>query len=385
MQPRLYTPTAIAHSRRVQSFVPVPRNIDRYHRQTLLPDIGEAGQHRLLASHALIVGCGALGCAQADLLARAGVGSLTIIDRDVVELTNLQRQTLFDERDAREALPKAEAAARRLSQVNSGVRIHPLVADFTHENAEQFLAAPGTPRIGVILDGTDNLGTRYLLNDLAVKHAVPYIYAGAVGTRGMIMSILPGSAPSTPCLRCIFPEIPADPTMLTCDTAGILGPVVAIASSYQAIEAIKVLVGRPDLCSRALVEFDPWANHWRRIGLDAAKAPECTCCGRRSFQFLDGIHAQRVSVICTRNNGGAVQISPSSAAAIIDLNALRARLSSQGDFTANDQLVRGVLRHEQSDSAFPIELTVFRDGRTIVRGTAEPGIARAIHARYVGA
>lgn len=362
--------------------MPSPLNLDRYHRQTLIPGIGAEGQERLLKSHALIVGCGALGCAITDFLARAGVGTLTIIDRDVVELTNLQRQTLFDERDARDAFPKADAAARRVAQVNSGIRVRPLVADFTHENAESILAELPT---GVILDGTDNLGTRYLLNDLAVKHSIPYIYAGAVGTRGMTMSILPcGSAP-TPCLRCIFPEIPTDPTMLTCDTAGILGPVVAIAAAYQATEAFKILIGDSDLCSRALVEFDPWANHWRRVSVAGAKSAECPCCARRSFEFLEGKHAQRVSVICTRNNGGAVQISPSGSATLIDLGALSARLRSQGNFTVSDQLIRGVLRHEQSDSAFPIELTVFRDGRTIVRGTAEPGVARAIHARYVGA
>lgn len=361
-----------------------PLPIDRYHRQAILPDIGESGQRRLMSSHALIVGCGALGCAQADLLARAGVGTLTIVDRDVVELTNLQRQTLFDERDARDATPKAEAAARRLRTVNSSITVNTIVADFTHDNSESILFDSRHPPISIILDGTDNLGTRYLLNDLAVKHNLPYIYAGAVGTRGMMMPILPAADPPSPCLRCIFPDIPTDPTMLTCDTAGILGPVVAIAAAYQAAEAIKVLVGRPDLCSRGLVEFDPWLNHWRRIAAGSARSPDCPCCGRRSFEFLAGTHAQRVTVICTRNNGGAVQIAPPSAASI-DLAALRARLSSQGDFIANDQLIRGVLRHEQSDSAFPIELTVFRDGRTIVRGTTEPGVARAIHARYVGA
>jgi adenylyltransferase/sulfurtransferase len=349
-----------------------------------LPDIGEHGQRRLLSSHALIVGCGALGCAQADLLARAGVGTLTIVDRDVVELTNLQRQTLFDERDARDASPKADAAARRLRAVNSSIKIEPIVADFTHENAESILFDARRPPVGVILDGTDNLGTRYLLNDLAVKHALPYIYAGAVGTRGMMMPIVPAGDHATPCLRCLFPEIPIDPTMLTCDTAGILGPVVAIAGAFQVTEALKVLIGRSDLCSRGLVEFDPWLNHWRRIALGAAKSPDCPCCGQRNYEFLAGAHAQSVTVICTRNNGGAVQIAPGIVAAI-DLAALRARLSSQGDFVANDQLLRGVLRHEQSDSAFPIELTVFRDGRTIVRGTTEPGVARAIHARYVGA
>lgn len=341
------------------------------------------GQRRLLGSHAMIVGCGALGCVSADLLVRAGVGTVTIIDRDIVEVTNLQRQTLFDERDARDALPKAEAAANRLRRVNSGITIRPLVTDYTHENAEAVLFPRESPPVGVIVDGSDNLGTRYLLNDLAVKHGIPYVYAGAVGTRGMTMTILPSA--SAACLRCVFPDLPADPAMLTCDTAGILGPVVAIAAAHQAVEVIKILTGRADLCSRELAEFDPWANQFRRIGLAGAKNPECPCCGNRAFDFLSGRHAQQVSVICTRNNGGAVQIASRPGAPHLDLPALCARLRSQGEFIVNDQLLRGVLRHEQSDSAFPIELTVFRDGRTIVRGTTESGIARAIHARYVGA
>lgn len=358
-----------------------PSHITRYHRQTILPGIGEEGQRRLLASHALVVGCGALGCVQADLLARAGVGTITIVDRDVVELTNLQRQSLFEERDAREALPKADAAARRLHRVNSSIDIRPVVADLTHANAESLLRAAARP-VGVILDGTDNLATRYLLNDLGVKHGVAYIYAGAVGTRGMTMSILPGGA----CLRCVFPDIPADPVTLTCDTAGILGPAVTIAAAYQAAEAIKTLVGASSSCSPDLLEFDVWSNRTRRIGLSEAKNASCPCCGAHRFDFLDGLYAQDVSVICTRNNGGAVQITPSaSAPSTLDLHALGRRLAAQGEFTTTDRLVRGVLRHEGTDTAFPIELTVFPDGRTIVRGTAEPGVARAIHARYVGA
>lgn len=357
-------------------------SIDRYHRQAILPDIGEEGQRRLLSGHALIVGCGALGCAQADLLARAGVGTLTIVDRDVVELTNLQRQTLFDERDAREANPKAEAAARRLRAVNSSIAVRPIVADFTHTNAEAILLDAAAPPVGVILDGTDNLATRYLLNDLSVKHAVPYIYGGAVATRGMAMSLLPG--PASPCLRCVFPEPPTDAALQTCDTAGILGPIVSIVSSLQAVEAIKVLVGRPDLCSTALTELDPWANHSRRLGLDRAKDPACPCCALGQFEFLLGRHAQEVSVICTRNNGGAVQVSPPRAQSL-DLKALATRLKEQGGFNLTDRSLRGVLLHEQSEGTFPIELTVFHDGRAIVRGTTEPAFARAIYARYVGA
>lgn len=358
-------------------------SLNRYHRQMLLSDIGEHGQRRLLNAHALIVGCGALGCAIADLLARAGTGTITIVDRDVVEVTNLQRQTLFDERHARDTAPKAEAAADRLRRVNSTVRIRPIIADFTHANAESVLGPDDAPRPDVLLDGTDNLATRYLLNDLSVRHSIPYVYGGAVSSRGMTMTLLPRSG--GPCLRCVYPDLPADASLLTCDTAGILGPVVSIVAAYQATEATKILVGRPDLCSDTLLDFDPWSNRSRRISIAGARNPDCVCCGDgdRRFEFLEGRHAQRVAVICTRNNGGAVQITPPTSTTV-NLHSLGDKLRSQGTFVASDHVLRGVLVHEQSDSAFPIELTVFNDGRTIVRGTTEAATARAIHARYVG-
>jgi adenylyltransferase/sulfurtransferase len=347
----------------------------------ILPDFGPAAQERLIGARALIVGCGALGCAVADFLARAGVGHLTIVDRDVVELTNLQRQVLFEERDARENAAKADAAARRLARVNSTVRVTPIVADFTHRNAETLLGE-GAPGVGVLIDGTDNLGTRYLLNDLGVKHGIPFVYAGAVATRAMSATFRPSQG--TACLRCLFPDLPADPVLLTCDTAGILGPVASIAAAFEAVETIKLLIGRPDLASTDLLELDPWDNRERRISIAGARNPDCPCCAQRRFEFLAGAFAQDVSVICTRNNGGAVQISP-PAPRDIDLAALASRLASQGEFSVTDQHIRGVLTHETGDGAFPIELTVFRDGRTIVRGTTEPSAARAIHARYLGA
>jgi molybdopterin/thiamine biosynthesis adenylyltransferase len=363
-------------------------DISRYHRQTLLEGIGEDGQQRLASSHALLVGCGALGCTIADQLVRAGVGTLTIVDRDVVELTNLQRQSLFTERDAREALPKAEAAAARLKSVNSQVRVRAVVDDLTHRNAEAILASPGGTSPSVLLDGTDNFATRYLLNDLAVRHGIPFVYGGAVATRGMSMTILPsppGSDP-TPCLRCIFPDLPVPGTAQTCDTAGILGPVAAIVASCQAADAIKVLLGRADLCSRTLLEFDLWSNARRRIDLTNARDPECPCCGERRFEFLEGRLAQDAAVICTRTGGGSVQVAPSreSRAAPLDLPALARRLAPHGEFTVNTFLLRGTFAHERSDSAHPLELTVFRDGRAIVRGTTEPGFARAVYARYIG-
>ena len=211
----------------------------RYHRQMLLPSIGEDGQRRLASSTAVIVGCGALGTVSADALVRAGVGRIVIVDRDIVELTNLQRQVLFDESDARAGLPKAAAAARRLGATNSAIRIVPIVADFTSQKAESIIL--GTPqdagvRAQVVLDGTDNFQTRYLLNDVCVKHGIPLVYGGAVGTTGMTMTIATAIDPPTPCLRCVFPEAPAPGSTPTCDTAGILGPVAGIVASLQAIE-----------------------------------------------------------------------------------------------------------------------------------------------------
>lgn len=362
--------------------------IDRYHRQWILPGIGADGQRRLNSSHALLVGCGALGCTMADLLTRGGVGTLSIIDRDVVELTNLQRQSLFSERDAREAMPKAEAAGARLRGVNSSIKIRPMVADFTAANAEEVLLDGALPAVGVILDGTDNFATRYLLNDLAVKHAIPFLYGGAVGTRGMTMSILPArdGIPATPCLRCLFPDCPQPGAAATCDTAGILGPVSTTVAAHQAAEAIKVLIGRPDLCDRSLTEFDSWTNSHRRLDVAGSKDPACPCCVQRRFEFLDGRAVQEVSVICTRTGGGAVQVTPErGAGAVIDLERLRLTLTPHGEFSANRLVLRGVLAGENTDGEHPIELTVFSDGRAIIRGTTEPAVARSIYARYIGA
>ncbi|MBC7770947.1 MAG: ThiF family adenylyltransferase [Pyrinomonadaceae bacterium] len=369
----------------------------RYHRQMLLPDIGESGQQRLAESHALLIGCGALGCGIADLLVRAGVGTLTIVDRDVVELTNLQRQSLFDERDARDATPKAEAAAARLRRVNSLVRIIPLVMDFSSAVAEDIFdshhvsihtpsTAP-TPPVNVIVDGTDNFAARYLMNDLAVKRAIPFIYGGAVATGGMTMTILPRVSP---CLRCVFPDSPGVGISMTCDTAGILGPVAAVVSAMQAAEAIKAMLGKTQHCSTHLVEIDLWANAHRRVNLASARDPHCPCCVQHRFEFLDGLHESDASVICTRIGGGAVQIQPrrhcsqSPPAHRIDLASIAQRLAPHGTFLATSHVLRGNLATTSPDESEPIELTIFADGRAIIRGTMEVGVAKAIYARYVG-
>ncbi len=375
----------------------VSGSLDRYHRQMLLPAVGEEGQRRLLASHAMLVGCGALGCVIADHLARAGVGTLTIVDRDVVEPTNLQRQTLYDERDAAEGLPKAEAARRRLAQINSQISISAIVADFNSDSADSLLftspahlltcspAHPVTPSPphplapSVLLDGTDNFETRYLLNDLAVKHAIPFVYGGAVGTRGMQMTVVPGR---TPCLRCVFPDPPAPGTAPTCDTAGVLAPAAAIVASCQSADAIKLLLGRPDLIPPTLLEFDLWTAQRRRIDLSShPRAGDCPCCGRRQFEYLEGRRAQSAATLCGR---GATQITPGTNGAGLDLRVLATRLAPHGTFSVTEYLVRGDLARERTDRGDPISLTVFPDGRAIIRGAKTPEAARSIYARYVG-
>lgn len=354
--------------------------MNRYHRQMLLPGIGPEGQRRLGESHAVVVGCGALGCAAADLLARAGVGTLTIIDRDVVEATNLQRQTLFDQGDADAGSPKAEAARARLSRVNPAIRVRGVVADVTHRNAERLVrGTDGAPLAGVIIDGTDNFETRYLLNDLSVKLGLPLCYGGVVGSEGMSATFVPGGA----CLRCVFEEPPAPGTMPTCDTAGVLGPAAAIVGACQAADAIKLLAGIPERLGGTLLHFDLWTNQRRRVDLAGARRPDCPCCGERSFPFLDGATAQRAVRLCGRN---AVQIAPpeDDRAGEIDLERLADRLgpsAAGGRAITNGFLLRAVV---PGVGGAALELTVFRDGRAVVRGTEETEVARAAYARYVG-
>lgn len=351
----------------------------RHHRQSLLPGIGPEGQARLRASRALLVGCGALGCVTADAICRAGVGRITIVDRDIVELTNLQRQILFDERDAAAGAPKAEAARRRLGEIDSSVAVNAVVDDFNHRNAERIASeALGSQGPRVILDGTDNFETRYLLNDLAVKLNVPYIYAGVVGTTGMQMTVLPGV---TPCLRCVFDQAPPAGTTATCDTAGVLGPAVSIVAGFQAAEAIKALVGAQDSISRSLLMFDVWANELRRIDVSGARASDCPCCAERTFVQLDGADSSLAASLCGRS---MVQVLPQSPAPV-DLAALARRLAPVGAFSVSAFLLKGTLAGEKGDAGEPIELTVFPNGRALIRGVTRPERARSLYAKYVGA
>ncbi len=361
------------------------QGLDRYHRQMLLPGFGEDGQARLGHAKALLVGCGALGSIIADSLCRAGVGCLVIADRDVVELTNLQRQVLFDERDAAEATPKAEAARRKLSAINSQVRVDAVVDDVNHTNIERL--ADGC---GVIVDGTDNFETRYLINDVAVKHGVPYVYGGAVGTVGMCYTILPhtpgGDAPwerigrATPDLRDLFDQPPPPGSTPTCDTAGVLGPAVGVVAHLQAAEAIKVLLGAFEAVNPKMVHVDLWANTIRQFDVAAAYgAGDGVCSKQRRFDYLNGARGSGVTSLCGRN---AVQITrPDRPAGPIDFDRIADRLRAHGDVRTS----RFMLRANLTDGGEPYELTLFTDGRAIVKGTDEPATARSIYARYVGA
>lgn len=357
---------------------------DRYHRQVLLPGFGEFGQHRLGQSTALILGCGALGCMSADLLARAGVGNLIIVDRDFVELSNLQRQVLFTEQDALEALPKAEAARRRLQAVNASVRVGAIVDDVNHTNIEKLVA-----EADVIVDGLDNFETRYLANDAAVKHATPYVYGAAVGTTGMAFTILPRGNDKTPwsssshgdmstaCLRCLFEEMPAPGSTPTCDTVGVISSAVGWVANRQVTETLKILTGNYHKVSRKLLNFDLWENDILLLNVDhTVEASDCPCCRHRRFDFLAGRLSSSADSLCGRN---AVQLRHKQGQAILDLQAIAERLGSAA-VRQNEFMLKLSVREQAAD----FEISVFRDGRAIINGTDDTAVARKLYAKYVG-
>ena len=343
---------------------PLPDNLDRYARQIRYVPIGVDGQQRLLAGKALVVGCGALGSVIANTLARSGVGLLRIVDRDFLETNNLQRQVLFDEEDVAAGLPKAIAASNKLRRINSQVTIEPIVSDVDHANIMTL-----TEGIDVIVDGTDNFETRMLLNDLSLKLGLPWIYGGCLGAEGQTMTILPGE---TPCLRCLMSDTPPPGTTPTCDTAGILAPIVNIIASLEANEAIKILSGNRAAVSRTLTVIDTWDNRVRQLKLDALSRSTCPACTGAEFPWLEGRRASHSAILCGRN---AVQISPQSRAAL-SLDALAEKLTSAGNVTANRYLVRLTVDDFQ--------LTIFADGRAIISGTDDIAVARTLYARYVG-
>lgn len=339
---------------------------DRYARQMLYPAIARQGQQRLLASRALVCGCGALGSILASTLARAGVGHLRIVDRDFLEMNNLQRQMLFDEADVAAGLPKAVAAATKLRAINSEIEIEPIVADVNHQNIAALCNG-----VDCIVDGTDNFETRFLINDAALKLEIPWVYGGCIGAEGQTLTILPGE---TPCLRCMLEDSPPPGTTPTCDTAGILAPIIGVIASIQAMEAIKILAGRRDAVSRSLTVIDLWTNMMRQVTVSTLKdSGGCETCGKRQFPWLSGQRGSATAVLCGRN---AVQLSTTSSQGL-SLVALEQKLASVGRVTRNPFLLRLAVDD--------YVLTVFPDGRAIIGGTDDVAVAKTLYAKYIGA
>ncbi|HZD32991.1 MAG TPA: ThiF family adenylyltransferase [Candidatus Angelobacter sp.] len=333
---------------------------ERYSRQILFQPIAAAGQERLAAARVAIVGCGATGSALASLLARAGVGYLRLIDRDYVEPSNLQRQVLFDEADAAESLPKAIAAARKIRGFNSAITVEPHVADLIPDNAADLLA-----NLDLILDGTDNFETRYLINDFAVSENLPWIYAAAVASYAVTMTVLPGD---TACLACVFPDSPKG-LVETCDTSGILNSAVNFVASVAATEAMKLMVGARDKIRRTLLSYDVWTNQYAQVSTAKPRAG-CRACGERDFVHLEGQGRPPISM-CGRNS---VQIHERQRP--IDFDEITRRLAPHGQVKHNEFVLK--FWHE------PYEMTLFPDGRAIIKGTTDTAIARSLYARYVG-
>ena len=341
---------------------------DRYHRQRLT-HIGDDGQEAICNSHVAIVGVGALGCMSADMLARAGVGTITLIDRDIVEFTNLQRQVLFTEQDAETHQPKATAAASRICAINSSIEIRPHVEDLSHKNVDRLLKDAD-----IIIDGLDNFNTRYILNDYAVKNNKPFLFAGVISESGNVMTIIPNE---TPCLRCLFPEPPPAGSQETCDTAGVIAPAVGIAASCQCSDALKLLSGHRDKVSPTLLVFDLWNTQSSRLETGKPNL-SCACCQEKNFIYLQANDAPEAAALCGQN---AVQI-PSTGQ--IDLTSLASRLATHGTFHVTGPVLRGALHEELSEEGENIILLCFGDGRVVVHGTKDVGRANSIYARFIG-
>ncbi len=390
----------------------------RHLRQITLPWCGEEGQSRIRGAHVLVVGCGALGCASIEWLTRAGVGQLTLVDRDVVEWSNLQRQQLFSERDAQAGSPKAEAAARRVKEIDSTIRVHACVEHLNAENAADLARG-----VNVIVDGLDNIETRFVLNDLSVRDGIPYVYAAAVAMEGRCMVVLPrdiavdaqlsqvdisnvadvgarisqaGKASATSssshlaargaCLRCVYPEMPAPGVLPTCDLAGVMGPVVGMVGAFAASQALLLLAGRADLLERKLWSVDLAAHRHATIAVSVDA--HCACCGKKEFSFLEPVNeASRVAHLCGR---GAIQVLPTRRVKVegaivdMDLPALQKQLVDHGQFAMRGGSLHGQLRNVPGLGGEPVELTIFADGRAIVGRCSDETIARSIYDRFIG-
>jgi molybdopterin-synthase adenylyltransferase len=338
-------------------------DFSRYSRQTFFAEIGEAGQQKLLQSRVAVVGLGALGSVISQLLVRAGVGHLTVIDRDLVELHNLQRQTLYDEEDVRSRLPKAYVAGQKLRRINSEIEVREVVADLNPKNAGRWLG-----EADLILDGSDNLETRFLINDFCVAEGKPWIYGGVIGSVGMTMNIVPGQ---TACLRCVFSELPGPGELPSCDTVGILNSLPALVGAIKVAEAIKLLIGSADW-RRDLLWLDLWKNQFKTLQVSAI--PSCECCGQRKFSFLEAKATAWVTALCGRNT---VQISPAEERAL-DLSSLSTSLARHGRVENNGYLLNFQPREDQTT------LVIFPTGRVLVQGTHDEALARSLYAKYLG-
>ena len=336
--------------------------LKRYARQTLLPQIGELGQERLRSASIAVVGCGALGSMISSLVVRAGVGRVRIIDRDYIELDNLQRQVLFDEQDIAEGLPKAVAAARKLRRANSEIEVEPVVADVNAGSVERLIA-----EVDLVLDGTDNFETRFLLNDACAKHGVPWVYGGVIGTHGMTMAIVPGR---TPCFRCLVSEMPPPGSTPTCDTVGVLGPAASLVASLEVVEGLKILTGQEEQLHDRLIYVDVWTAAFERF---TVKSSDCPVCDLGQYDYLDGRVGSSVTTLCGRD---AVQVNVSGDRRPA-FSALAERLQPVGQVRFNEHMLRF-----QAD---PYELTLFSDGRAIIKGTDDEAVARTLYSRYIGA
>lgn len=333
----------------------------------LCKHVGETGQKKLGESRVTLIGCGGLGTVLADTLVRAGVGFLRIVDRDCVELNNLQRQVLFGEAEVAMGAPKAVAAAERLARINSRVTVEPIVANAEPGNVESFAVGSN-----LILDATDNFEIRFLINDVAVKHRIPWVYGGCVAADGMVMPIVPHQ---TPCLRCVWPEAPPVGANPTCDTVGILAPVVHVVASLQAVEAIKILTGQGEAVSSGFLQVNVWTGQFNQFHLRGVReAGDCPCCKQGRFEYLTGERTGEVDTLCGR---GAVQISPPSPANV-DFAAVAARVGPLAKEAP--RIDRYLLRFAVEE----YEITLFRDGRAVIKGTADPDKARSVYARYIG-
>ncbi len=337
----------------------------RYSRQILFSGIGLEGQGKLSRSRVLLVGCGALGSVIAEILVRAGIGCLTLADRDYVDESNLQRQSLYTESDCRAGMPKATAAARHLAEINSQTELVPKILDVNASTISTLV-----PGHDLILDGTDNFEARFLVNDASLKWRVPWVYGACVGAYGMCVAFVPGS---TPCLRCLLEQLPPPGSSPTCDTIGVIGPIVHVVAALEAAEGLKILTGHPDKLNPRLMNIDLWEN--QTSGMDLSRFPrdsECLSCGKGVFEFLEGKHEGRAQSLCGRD---AVQVQRSSSTPI-DFAPIAQRLSALGEVTCNEFLMKALVDK--------YEIALFRDGRAIVRGTHDVDEARRLYAKYIG-